>query len=374
MYHHDDRPLHIAIDDTATRFQAELNAKIAASQHTALSVIERIQREVPDDRIASSQELHFISNGTVLRVGARGSAFEQPLHRHALSQVADRAGIPDLFVTRLLAKPWGTELLADNLNRILGQQDARRLLLRSVRGEVRGILSDQYRRLDSRPIIEAFAFACADVGAVAIEGVGGDLRYCVRAIVPVVYRPCGEEVIAFGIEISSSDVGASALSVRCFCLRVWCCNYARLDEELRKVHLGKRLDDSIEFSRETYELDSRAMASAVRDIVRTSLAPGKIKQQVALIERAMTEKIDFRAALSGLPKLGLLKKEIEAVNDVLTTGGITELPTGNSIYRMSNAISWIAKSAETPERRLDLEQLAGSMLLGNKSWRDQKAA
>jgi hypothetical protein len=236
------------------------------------------------------------------------------------------------------------------------------------------VLSDQYRRLDSRPIIEAFAGACGEIGVVPIEGVGGELRFCVRAVLPHVFRPGGDEIIAFGIEISNSDFGAGALSVRCFCLRVWCTNYARLDEELRKVHLGKRLDDSIEFSRETYELDTKAMASATRDIVLASLAPNKVNQQVAQIERAMSERIDFKSALNGLPKMGLLKKEIEAVRDVLTTGGLEELPPGNSIYRMSNAISWVAKSAETPERRLDLEQLAGSMLLGTRSWRDREAA
>ena len=88
----------------------------------------------------------------------------------------------------------------------------------------------------------------------------------------------------------------------------------------------------------------------------------------------MNEKIDFRNALNGLPKMGLLRKELDAVRDVLTTGGIEELPPGNSVYRMSNAISWVAKSAETAERRLELEGLAGAMLLGNKAWRDREAA
>jgi hypothetical protein len=112
-----------------------------------------------------------------------------------------------------------------------------------------------------------------------VEGGGGDLRLCLRAVLPVVFRPGGEEIIAFEIEISNSDFGAGALSVRCFCLRVWCTNYARLDEELRKVHLGRRLDDSIEFSEQTYRLDTEAMSSAVHDIVRSSMSPAKVNAQ-----------------------------------------------------------------------------------------------
>lgn len=373
MFHHDHRDYRVAVDETAKRFQAELHAKIAASRGTAVALIDRIQREIPSDRIATSRALRFVPASNGLAVHTSDGA-HQRLHRHALSQVAERAGIPDLFVTRLLGKTWGAELLADNLNHILAREEPRRVLLRSVRDEVRAVLSDTYRRLDSRPILDAFADACREVGAVPVEGVGGDLRFCVRAVLPIVFRPGGEEIIAFGIEISNSDFGAGALSVRCFCLRVWCTNYARLDEELRKVHLGRRLDDSIEFSRETYELDTRAMSSAVRDIVLSSMSPAKLHAQIDQIERSLTEKVDFKAALAGLPGMGLLKREVEAVHDVLASGGIEQLPpTGNTKYRLSNAISWVAKSADTAERRLDLEAIAGSMMLGTRS-KEREAA
>jgi hypothetical protein len=372
VLHHDQRPYRIAIDETAKKFQAELQAKIAASQSTAVALIDRIEREVPDDRIASTRALRFEPTTGGLVIGARSSDFHQAIHRHALSQVAERAGIPDLFVSRLLAKPWGARAARRNSEPDLRARGRAAAPASVGRGDVRGVLSDTYRRLYSRPIIEAFADACRQIGVVPIEGLGGELRFCIRAVLPIVFRPA-DEVLAFGIEISNSDFGAGALSVRCFCLRVWCTNYARLVEELRKVHLGKRLDDSIEFSRETYDLDTRAMSSAVRDIVVSSLSPAKVNAQVAQIERAISEKIDFKSALAGLPKMGLLKKEIEAVHDVLTSGGIEQLPpTGNTTYRLSNAISWIAKAAE-PERRLDLEALAGSMLLG-KSVREREVA
>lgn len=374
MYHHDHREYRVAVDDTARRFQAELEAKVSASRTSALQVIERVQREVPDDRIASSHSLHFEAVDGRIIVSGKNVDFEEPLHRHALSQIADRAGVPDLFVSRLLEKPWGPTLLAENLSTILGREPERRMLLRSVGSEVRGVLSDSYRRLDSRPIIEAFAAACQEIGVVPIEGVGGDLRFCIRAILPVVFRPAGEEVVAFGIEISNSDFGAGALSVRCFLLRVWCTNYARLDEELRKIHLGKRLDDSIEYSKETYELDTKAMSSAVRDIVIGSLAPAKVNRQVELIEQSMNQRIDFKSALLGLPKMGLLKKEVEAVRETFNSGGIEQLPPGNTTYRLAHAISWIAKAADSAERRLELEHVAGQLIVPSKANRQEREA
>ena len=375
MLHHDSRPRSVAIDETAQHFQRELDKKIAATRHTAEDVIARVQRDVPSDRIASTHALRFQPAGERLTIGARGSSFEQPLHRHALSQVADRAGIPDAFVTRLLEKPWGSALLAENLNTIYGKSDERRLLVRSVHDEVRGVMSDHYRRLDARVVVDSFATACAEVGVVPFEGVAGDLRLCVRAILPVVFRP-GDEVIAFGIEISTSDFAAGALSVRCFLLRVFCTNLARLQEDLRQVHLGRRLDDNVAFSERTYRLDTRTMASAVRDVVHGSLAAPKVSSMVAQIEAAMAAKVDFKSALAALPKSGLLKAEVDAVRDVLVSGGIEQLPPGNSAYRLSNAVSWIAKAAPTAERRLELEQVAGQLLIGTASRRaaQQEAA
>jgi hypothetical protein len=374
LLHHDSRPYQVAVDDTAQRFQRELDAKIAATRHTAEAVIDRVQRDVPTDRLASTHALRFQATDNRLVLGARGTGFEQPLHRHALAQLAERAGIPDVFVTRLLEKRWGAELLAENLDRIYSKSDERRLLVRSVHDEVRGVLSDCYRRLDSRAILESFAAACAAIGVVPIEGVAGDLRFCVRGILPVVFRPGDQEVVAFGIEISSSDFGLGALSVRCFLMRIACTNMARLREDLRQVHLGRRLDDAVSFSDRTYRLDTAAMASAVRDIVTMSLAPAKVNAMVAQLGEAMATQVDFKSALLALPKVGLLKTEVEAVRDVLLTGGFEQLPAGNTSYRLSNAISWIAKAAPTPERRLELEAVAGQMLLGTGSRRAREAA
>jgi len=378
LLHHDSRPYQVAVDETAQRFQCELDAKIAATRHTAEAVIARVQRDIPTDRIASTHALRFHATGDRLVLGSHGAGLEQPLHRHALAQLAERAGVPDVYVTRLLEKPWGPELLADNLDRIYTKTDERRLLVRSVHGEVRGVLSDCYRRLDSRAILESFAAACAEIGVVPVEGLAGELRFCVRGILPVVFRPGGEEVVAFGIEISSSDFGLGALSVRCFLMRIVCSNMARLQEDLRQVHLGRRLDETVAFSERTYRLDTEAMASAVRDIVITSLSPPKVNGMVAQLGQAMKEQLDFKAALLALPKVGLLKAEVDAVRDVLVTGGVEQLPpvgsTGNTPYRLSNAISWIAKSAPTAERRLELESVAGQMLLGTGARRAREAA
>ena len=57
------------------------------------------------------------------------------------------------FTATLDAATWGAELAARNLNELLRNavDPTTRYLVRSVKGEARGWLSDRFRRLDCRP-------------------------------------------------------------------------------------------------------------------------------------------------------------------------------------------------------------------------------
>lgn len=365
MFHHDGRDYMTAVRETDQKFQAELEAIIEKGRASAGALIERIAGEVPKDIIAPSHAL------TVRPLGAGRFGLDEtdhgmaPMHDNAIGQICDRYGIPSLYRSKLAERgDFGADLLADNLNRLI-QHDAKKpLLVREVNGEVRAVLSNAFRRMDSRPIVETFASACGEFGAVPVEGVGGDLRWEIKALLPTIYRPGidGTEVVAFGIALSNSDFGCGALSMRMFCLRVWCTNYAKLEEALRQIHLGKRLGDNAEFSERTLRLDTETMVSATGDLVRNLLAPEKVAATVARISAAMQKEADPKQFLAGLGRRGLLKVEVEQVQETLLSGSIRQLPVGNSAYRMSNAISWVAKSAQTAERRLELEQIAGELL------------
>jgi len=374
MIHHDSRDYDVAVDETAKRFQAQLEETIHRSQASAMSVIEKVQRETPYDRIAHSQSLEFAvdgdsDKGIIMSLHNRKAKgyFSERLHKHALDQVAERAGVPGTYINRLLGKPYGRELIVDNLSKIFREEEDSKYLVRSVNGEVRGVLGSTYRLMDSGPIIESFAKACQDIGAVPIEGVGGDLRWAVKAILPMVFQPSKkqgtEELIAFGVQLSNSDFGKGALGLNAFMTRVICTNYATLEQVLRQVHIGKRLSDDLEFSRETYAADTKTQVLAVRDMVRGVLAPDKVNALVGRIGKSLEERIDPKQAWQDLPKLGLLKGEIDKVKELFIDGDVEVLPPGTTKARLANAVSWFAKSAATPERRLELEEVAGTLLL-----------
>ena len=118
-------------------------------------------------------------------------------------------------------------LRAHNLTTIFSNRFAKTCyLLRSVSGEVRGFLSDRYRRLNSRPIIEAFATAVQQKGALPYNSYVTDTKVALQAIMPEVYEPIPGEMVAYGLSLENSDFGNEALSIRVYLLRIWCSNLA----------------------------------------------------------------------------------------------------------------------------------------------------
>lgn len=377
MIHHSDKDYDVALGEATAGFKAKLEEMIHKTQHSAMTVIERVQRETPLDRVADTNTLQFMvdaDNNKSIIMGLQNRKakhfFQEGLHKHALDQVAERAGIPGTYINRLLEKPYGRELIVENLTTIFKKDDNKKVLVRSVNGQVRGVLSNSFKRMDSGPIIEAFAKACGDIGAVPVEGVGGELRWAVKAILPMVFQPAAkrgmEEVLAFGVQLSNSDYGKGVLGLNAFCTRLVCTNTATLEQVMRQVHLGKRLTDDIEFSKETYDFDTKTQVSAVSDMVRQILAPDKVNALVGRIGEALEARIDPKEAWQELPKMGLLKGEIDEVKKLFIDGDVEVLPRGTTQARLSNAVSWFAKSAASPERRLELEEIAGELLLPKK--------
>jgi hypothetical protein len=62
----------------------------------------------------------------------------------------------------------------------------------------------------------------------------------------------------------------------------------------------------------------------------------------------------------------LLKEELKNVRDAFESEDVINLPAEKSIWRVSNAISWIAGKTEDQDRKLDLQRLAGAVIHGRQ--------
>lgn len=365
LVHHSDTPYEQAASDAARHARSILGDLIAKGRDSATNVIEKVIEEVPTDHIVRASALRFaVAEGQpVIELPAGEAPAEQlAISRHALQQVCSKANLPQAFATYLQSATtgaWGKDLLAHNLQECFRHLGGK-YLARSYSGQLRGFLSDSYRRLDSRPLIDAFAKACQSVGAVPVQGYVTDSKVAIKAMLPTIFEPVPNEVMAFGLCWENSDYGNGPHSLRVFCLRLWCTNYAIADECFRQVHLGKRLAEDVQYSRRTYELDSRTVASAVQDVVSETLSTKRLDAYCGAIRAAASEVLDIKSAVARMRSL--TKSEAEAVATTCESDDVRMLPAGQTRWRLSNAISWVAGTVEDSERKLELQKIAGSVL------------
>lgn len=363
-----------------TQGKAELEQAIEAGRVTAMALFERLQTEMPEDQLAKGSALRFGThriNETgpdvspeevgppelVMGVGDKGLR----IHKHALSQLATRAGVPGAYLADLAHGPeWQRKLAAGILNEHFHQGEPEsRYLVRSVKGTARGVMSNRYRRLDNRPIADSLAAVSKQIGAVPYSGTTSDIRVALKIIIPKVYT-AGGDVIAFGLEWANSDYGASRNVLRAFILRLLCLNGAKTENALAQVHLGRGISEDIELSQRTVEYDTKATVSAMGDVVRTLLLPEKIQQRVDAVNAAAAQGANAVQLRAQLGKR-VTKGEAERIVDAFESNDVVNLPAGDTQWRASNAVSWIAgqKDVDT-DRRLELERLAGEIITGTR--------
>lgn len=338
---------------------------------SAERTIATVMRDVPQDALIRAHALQLdaaqgklslhINNAEALGFNGAGRINDrQDFTSHAFGQLCQVAGMPTSYARELLsAGPWGEQLLTRNLTDLLRNHDDEKKLVRMVGGQVRGVLSDSYKRLDSRPLVEAFCTAAQAAKLVPVMGHATETRVALKAMLPAVFEPAPNEIVAFGLEWGNSDVGAGTNHINVFMLRLWCTNFAITERAMRQVHLGKKLDD-VAFSKETYALEAQASASALRDIVSSALSPERVQAYCSVITAAANEQIDPNKEIAKLK--ALTKGERELVTDAFRSADVEMLPPGNTMWRLSNALSWVAQSAPDEDRRLEFEKLAGDVL------------
>jgi len=289
------------------------------------------------------------------------------LHRHALGQMCVKGNIPTKYLRELVGSPnqalreAGLMLLRVHYGDT--ERSDGRYLLRSVDGELRGFLSDRYRRLDSRPLLETFAASCASLGAVPVEGTVGSTRIAMKAYMPVVYEPIPGEFVLIGLEWANSDFGNGTHSLRISLLRLWCTNGCTFQDAIRDIHLGRRLDDDVAYSQRTYDLDTEAARSVMGDVIAHHLSPDAIDKTMSAIGAAHETTIS-RDSFAKTVRKALGKGDSLRVLDAFDNDNDVEhLPTGGpTLWRASNALSWIAGQTQDGDRSLAMNRMAGKLI------------
>lgn len=346
----------------------------------AVGVRETMERLVNEGKIAQDYiapigvNLKINDHSPVITFSANGSLrMEMPdgqftLHDNAIGQLADRMGIPQRYLRGLASgEPWAKQLAATLLNEHSGWTQRSRVLVRTVGTQVRGVLSDSYRRLNSVEILTAFVQEAAQQGAVISDAYMNDTKIWAETILPtpltVPTANNGDVVIFAGARFSTSDYGDGAVDMRAFLLNGACLNGMVRESVMKQVHLGSKLPDNLQLSQQTYELDTKTTVSAVRDLTKGLFSKDNLMKKAIEIQGASEINVDFEHELKRLTRDGgLLKQEGKEVEKILMRNDPEDgVQGGATLWKLTQAITAHAREL-SPERSRELHELSGQLL------------
>ena len=335
---------------------------IERGQRDSAPALERILNEVPQDMLVGAKAIGWsVSHQNKLQpVGVTIGGNTYSVHPHAFGQAASRYDVPKRYLDKLLQRAdWSRDLASATLN-THAQNDTGKMLVRTFKGKIRAFLSDRYRRIDSRPLLVAFVEAIKDCGMQVVDARCTDVRLSVRAVFPQLVDIHGDPNL-FGIEWVNSDYGAGKHEVRVFFLRTACLNGMTGEAVESQVHLGSRVSADVKLSKDTLELDTATLVSAMGDIVRDACSQPKRKATIERVRKAAGERIELGDHLPSALRRALSKQEQDRMRDLFDSSEAVMLPPAPTTFRLSNVLSWMANTASSTDRALELQSLAGQV-------------
>lgn len=334
----------------------EIKEMIDLSNHTLANLMERatlIEQLSTDYNVAQANNenvrlndlagLTFIDNEGIVR------SFD--MSRYSLGQLSSKIGVPARYIEKCV-ESGRIDLAQDNVNSWL-EDFNKDLFIREYNGRVRGILSSKYSVCDSHEILKVVDDA-VDLSNYTIKGSFlNEERLHVRLVSKEMLPIDGEDLFA-GLFIDSSDVGRNILTVKFGIYKQVCTNglvIARAGGSLfEQKHIGisaeefhtglvKSLenvdlltDNAVEWVRQSQHKENHWSAvSKVNDDIEEFVA--YIRQQTALSEESSRKVISLMQTKYEDNRWGLINSITEVAQDF------------------------------TLERRLDLERIAGNLLV-----------
>jgi len=358
----------------------KIRSRIAKGSNNAMAAIQRLidEGKVAQDYIAPigmdhrqrgespimTFDAHSVEDMLLMQIPTG----RYTISKLALTQLATKMNIPSGYLWSLAQ---GDEehkaLVAKTLNDHLLWTPKERALIRTVGTEVRGILSDHYRRLNSQTILLAFIEMIVNQGAAVADGFMDDSKLWVEALIPepidIPTSKNGIVTIAFGARISSSDYGEGALDLRAFFMQGACLNGMVTNSVMNQIHLGARLPENLYLSEETYRKDTDTQASAVKDLTKALLSREAIMEKVDQIQRAASIEVNPADELRQMLKAArLTKADVNGIEALMMRNSLEDGLQGEStLWKLSQGITALAREAE-PRRAREMQEIAGELL------------
>lgn len=267
------------------------------------------------------------------------------LSHYSLSQLGTKIGVPSRYLEKCVASG-RIELAQDNVNSWLEDYD-KDLFVRAYGGRARGILSSRYSVCDTPDILRVVDDA-VDLSTYKVKGSFlNEERFHVR-LVSKEMLPIENEDLFTGLFIDSSDVGRNILTVKFGIYKQVCTNGLIICKSggslFEQKHIGISAD----------EFHEGLVASLKNVDILTENAIEWIEYAREKKAFSLDETEEFIAKIRH--QTNLSEDNANKVIDLMRTR------YENSKWGLINSITEVAQDF-TLERRLELERIAGNLLV-----------
>ena len=325
-------------------------SKLGLSFDSLYKEAQHIQSQCEDYFVtnASSKNIRFNgdSGNLVFLPDGSSSPVRSPISKFAMGQLCAKVGVPSRYIEKCLESGL-TDLAADNINSWLDDY-GRSLFIRQYDNTIRGILSDRYMTLDTPDILSILSDVI-DPRQYSTKGFFlSPERFHARIVQNTMMKVAGEDLFA-GIQVDSSDVGRSTVSVKFFIFKQVCTNGLCISKAggilFEQRHVGINIDD--------FRSGFQKSMSRIPDLIEYSqdMIQACMKDNLPILDEKRLE--DFAESLRTSTRLS--RDSVGKVIDLMQEKYST------TRWGLVNSLTEVAQDF-TLERRVELEKIAGDIL------------
>lgn len=379
-------------DDEATRVQQQrLLAHISLGSQEQRRLVQYCADNIPTDRYVHPKLMSFFVDGgqsgdpkAAVRIRYKmrqGPAESKAIHRHALGQLSDIAGLKRLYLNFLdedAPEAWKRELMVVNLNTLYDHQvflnklkREAEFLHRTVKGQLRAVLTQSYNRhLVSAAVLQPFLEVCQEVGLQPAKAHITDTRVHLQTYLPYAFQPFPGEFVAIGTCWGNSDFGEGKVKISHNVLRLNGKGSFITGDAFSRIHIGSVVQDTdIKMDDRVAVKELEAVAAASQSAVREVMKPESIQHLLDMIGKAHAEDIPWVKLKDRLHKV-LSRADVTTLEGFLTDG-IVDLPRPGiggdgeplpSKWWAAAALSLLSENQTDVAKGMELKALAGTYL------------
>ena len=302
-------------------------------------------------RKANSHNLRFNETAGITFISEDEEIRNFPISRYALGQLGSKIGVPARYLEKCVSSG-RIGLAQDNVNSWV-EDFNKDLFIREYNGGIRGILSNKYSVCDSHEILEVVNDA-VDLSKYKVKGSYlNEERLHIRLVGKEMLPIDGEDLFA-GLFIDSSDVGRSILTVKFGIYKQVCTNGLVISKAGGVLFEQKHIGITAE------EFHSGLVASLKNVDELTEHA-------IEFVEMAREKYVDYEVKNISQEEMDSFVQRIKNITNLSTESAtkvinLMQTKYSSSKWGLINGITEVAQDF-TLERRLELERIAGNLLV-----------